>query len=76
MLDDHAAYYVGQAMAHLQQPQRPPQRGTRQMTPQLATERASRSVGRAFQLYLTAGLTKEQAIQRIVSLAQTFGSLE
>lgn len=76
MPDDQAAYYVGQALGQLQQPQQPPQRGVRQMTPQRAAESAGRSVGRAFQLYLRAGLTKEQAIQRIVALAQTFGSLE
>jgi hypothetical protein len=46
------------------------------MTPQKAAERAGRSVGRAFQLYLKSGLTKEQAVQRIMALAQTFGSLE
>ena len=74
--DQQAAYLVGQAMGQLQQPQMPHQRGERQMTPQKATERAGRSVGRAFQLYLRAGLTKEQAVQRIVGLAQTFGSLE
>jgi hypothetical protein len=74
MLDDQVAYLVGQAMGHLQG--QPPQRGVRQMTPQKAVERASRSVGRAFQLYLQAGLTQAQAVQRIVALAQTFGSLE
>ena len=93
MPDAQAAYFVGQALGHLQvgqqpQPQQPQQpqphqrgmRGVhgmrRQMTPQQAVERAGRSVGRAFQLYLRAGLTKEQAVQRIVALAQTFGSLE
>jgi hypothetical protein len=76
MLDNQAAYLVGQAMGQLQQPQQSHQRGQRQMTPQKAAERASRSVGRAFQLYVKAGLTKEQAVQRIVALAQTFGSLE
>jgi hypothetical protein len=98
MLDEQAAYFVGQALGHLavgqqqqpppqqpqqQPPQQPQQRGMggmqrmhRQMTPQQAVERAGRSVGRAFQLYLRAGLTKEQAVQRIVALAQTFGSLE
>lgn len=74
--DQEAAYYVGQAMAQLQQPQQPPQRGQRQMTPQKAAERAGRSVGRAFKLYLQSGLTKEQAMQRIIGLAQTFGSLQ
>lgn len=74
--DQEAAYYVGQALGQLQQPQQPHQRGRRQITPQQATESAERSVGRAFQLYLRAGLTKEQAMQRIIGLAQTFGALE
>jgi hypothetical protein len=76
MFDDEAAYLVGQAMGQLQQPYQPHQRGRRQITPQQAAERAGRSVGRAFQLYLQSGLTKEQAMQKIMSLAQTFGSLE
>jgi hypothetical protein len=51
-------------------------RHARQIDPQQAAERAGRSVQRAFRLYLKAGLTKEQAIQRIISLVQTFGSLQ
>lgn len=77
MLEDHeAAYLIGQAVAQLQQPYQPHQRGRRQFTPQQAADRAHRSVGRAFQLYLQSGLTKEQAGQRIMQLAQTFSSLE
>ncbi len=68
MHDDQAAYLVGQAMGHMRQ--------ARQLDPQQAAERAGRSVNRAFRLYMKAGLTKEQAIQRIISLAQTFGSLQ
>ena len=82
MLDEQAAYLVGQALGQLQAGQQAGQqpryeRGVRrQMTPQQAQERAGRFLGRAFQLYLQGGLTKEQATQRIVQLAQMFGSLE
>jgi hypothetical protein len=81
MLDEQAAYFVGQALGHLHvgsngDPQvvQRGHRSRRPLDPQQAAERAGRSVNRAFQLYLRAGLTKEQAVQRIVSLAQTLGS--
>ena len=83
MLDAQAAYFVGQALGHIHVgsnggffdlPRGVQQQ--RQLDPQQATERAGRLVERAFQLYLQGGLTREQAVQRILSLAQTFGSLE
>lgn len=77
MLDEHAAYFIGQAVASYQTAQRPPERGTRrQTTPQEAQERAGRFLGRAFQLYMQGGLTKEQAAQKILALTQMFASLE
>ena len=72
----NAAYLVGQALGKIQASQRPHERGVRQLTPQQALDRAHKLVGRAFQLYLRAGLTKEQAGQRIVQLSQLFSSLE
>lgn len=82
MLDEQAAYLVGEALGHLHvgsngAPQGGGQRGQRPrrpLDPQQAAERAGRSVNRAFQLYLRAGLTKEQAVERIVALAQTLGT--
>jgi hypothetical protein len=80
MYDDwnQAHVLTGQAIAHMQQAgtQRPQRGERRKRTPEQDLQRAGRSLGRAFQLFLSAGLTKEQAVQRIVSLAQTFGSLE
>ena len=78
LMDDwsRAHVYVGQAIAQMG-PQQPPQRGERRpRTPQENLQRAGRSLGRAYQLFLRAGLTKEQAVERITSLAQTFASLE
>ena len=76
MFDDewHQGHvFVGQAMGHIKSA-----RFTRstQHTPEQNLQRAGQAVGRAYQLFLRAGLTKEQAVQRIVSLSQTFGSLE
>lgn len=76
MLDEQAAYFVGRALGHLRVGQEQPRGVRREMTTQQAAERAHRSLGRAYQLFQRAGLTKEQAVQRIVSLAQMFGSLE
>lgn len=78
-MDDwsQAHVYVGQAMGQMQQATAAPPRGMRRPhTPQEDLQRAGRSLGRAFQLFLRAGLTKDQAVERITSLAQTFGSLE
>ena len=75
-IENQAAYTIGQAFGQLQAAQKPPERGVRQLTPQQAFDRAHKLVGRAFQLYLRGGLTKEQAGQRIVQLAQLFSSLE
>ena len=75
-IEHQAAYTIGQAFGELQAAQKPPERGVRQLTPQQALDRAYRLVGRAFQLYMRGGLTKEQAGQRIVELAQLFSSLE
>jgi hypothetical protein len=76
-IESQAAYAVGQAFGQLQAAQKPHERGVRrQLTPQQAFDRAHKLVGRAFQLYMRGGLTKEQAGQRIVQLAQLFSSLE
>jgi hypothetical protein len=74
--ENQAAYTIGQALGQLQAVQKPHERGVRQLTPQQALDRAHKLVGRAFQLYLRGGLTKEQAAQRIIGLAQMFSSLE
>jgi hypothetical protein len=75
-IEHQAAYTIGQALGQMQAAQRPHERGVRQLTPQQALDRAHKLVGRAFQLYLRGGLTKEQAAQRIVELTQLFSSLE
>jgi len=76
MFDDewHQGHvFVGQAMGHIKTA-----RANRsvQRTPEQDLQRAGQAVGRAYRLFLMAGLTKEQAVERIVSLSQTFGSLE
>ena len=76
MFDDewHQGHvFVGQAMGHIKTAS-----ANRSVlrTPDQDLQMASRAVGRAFQLFVRAGLTKEQAVDRIVSLSQTFGSLE
>lgn len=58
------AYYVGQAIAHT--------RAGRQDD----LKQAARAVGQAYQLFVRSGLQPDQAVQRITSLAETFGSLE
>ena len=65
--------FVGQAMGHIRSAHTA---RAAQRTPEQDLQRAGRAVGRAFQLFVRAGLTKEQAVERIVSLSQTFGSLE
>ena len=78
-MDDwsQAHVYVGQAMGQMQQATVSPQRGMRRpRTPEENLQRAGRALGRAYQLFLRAGLTKDQAVARITSLAQTFGSLQ
>lgn len=78
-MDDwsRAHVLVGQAMGQMQQAAAPPPRGTRRPhTPAEDLQRAGRALGRAYQLFLRAGLTKDQAVTRITSLAQMFGSLE
>ena len=75
-IEHQAAYTVGQAFGQLQAAQKPHERGVRQLTPEQAFNRAHQLVGRAFQLYMRGGLTKEQAGQRIVELAKLFSSLE
>jgi hypothetical protein len=63
---------VGQAMGHVRSAQ-----GARTpRTPEQNLQMAGRAVGRAFQLFVRSGLTKQQAIDRIVALSQTLGSLE
>jgi len=39
-------------------------------------KQAGRNVGQAYRLFLRAGLQPQQAIDRIRSLAETFGALE
>ncbi|HSX23352.1 MAG TPA: hypothetical protein VLE97_11315 [Gaiellaceae bacterium] len=78
-MDDwsYAHVYVGQAVTQMQQGAAPPPRGERRpRTPEEYLQRAGRSLGRAYQMFLRAGLTKEQAVARITSLAETFASLE
>ena len=78
-MDDwsQAHVYVGQAMGQMQQATAPVQRGERRpRTPQENLQRAGRSLGRAYQLFLQAGLSKDQAVARITQLAQMFASLE
>ena len=64
---------VGQAMGHIRTAR---SARSEQRTPEQDLQRAGQSVGRAYQLFVRAGLTKEQAVERIVALSQTFGSLE
>lgn len=71
-----AHVFVGQAIAHMNNAGTAPQRGEQQRTPAQDLQRANRSVGYAYQLFLRAGLTKQQAVDRITSLVQTFASLE
>jgi len=75
MFDDwqRGHVFVGQAMGHIRTAR---SARSAQRTPEQALQQAGRAVGRAYQLFVRAGLTKEQAVQRIVSLAETFGSLE
>ena len=75
MFDDwyRGHVFVGQAMGHVR---RARSSRSAQRTPEQDIQRAGQAVGRAYQLFLRAGLTKEQAIERIVALSQTFGSLE
>ncbi len=73
-----AHVFVGQAIAHMNNAggAQQPRRGERQRTPAQDLQRAGRSVGHAYQLFLRSGLTKQQAVDRITSLVQTFASLE
>ena len=65
--------FVGQALGHIRSAR---SARSAQRTPEQDLQRAGQAVGRAYRLFLTAGLTKEQAVARIISLSQTFGSLE
>lgn len=69
---------VGQAMGHIKTARvnRSVRTPEQERTPEQSLQRAAQSVGRAYRLFLMAGLTKAQAVERIVSLSQTFGSLE
>ena len=75
MFDDwnQGHVFVGQALGHIKSAY---SASSAQRTPEQDLQRAGQAVGRAYQLFLRAGLTKEQTVVRIVSLAQTFGSLE
>lgn len=76
MFDDewHQGHvFVGQAMGHIKTAR---VNRSAARTPEEDLQRAGQAVGRAYRLFLMAGLTKEQAVARIVALSQTFGSLE
>lgn len=65
--------FVGQAMGHIKTAR---VNRMAQLTPEQALQQAGRAVGRAYKLFLQAGLTQAQAVEHIVTLSQTFGSLE
>lgn len=66
--------FVGQAMGHIRTASNP--QASPQADPARQLQHAGRAVGRAYQLFVRAGMTPKQAVARIISLAETFGSLE
>jgi hypothetical protein len=73
MFEHQGHVFVGQAMGHIKTAS---DARVAQRTPEQDLQMAGRAVGRAYKFFLMAGLTQAQAVDRIVSLAQSFGSLE